>query len=298
MMAAKRVRDGGLLPAAPANLAAIPDGPLVRILSELRAAELRGLACVCRGWRLGVDGSRTQLWYGLAAMHGLRMPTHSRSLRSKASPRETFIAAWEAARRATRQLLDKRAMSCVRAMQTKDAVGFVGRALQPQPRGRDGTPGASALPVAHEIAWQMRDGNATLLHAAARYGRTRCAVLLLDTAEAQAEARAQAGAGVPTGGGRSAIPLPLTGIVDAGGATPLLMAAWCGHLQVVQLLLSRGARPEPRGVPPLRSSCGGRGPFDAATWAARKGFGDIAICIANHAIRDAGHGRGDLADGR
>ena len=69
LMAAKRAC--GRLRALVANLAAIPDDPLALVLYGLKPAELRGLACVCRGWRVGVDSRRTQLWYGLAAMHGL-----------------------------------------------------------------------------------------------------------------------------------------------------------------------------------------------------------------------------------
>ena len=62
---------------------------------------------------------------------------------------------------------------------------------------------------------------------------------------------------------------------DRGGFTPLLMAAWCGHKLLVGMLLNAGAPIDDVGVPPLTSSCGGKGPFDAATWAERKGYGRI-----------------------
>ena len=76
--------------------------------------------------------------------------------------------------------------------------------------------------------------------------------------------------------------ISLLELKDAGGFTPLLVAAWCGHIDLVKLLLSRGASTEPKGGPPMTSACGGVGPYDAETWAARKGFGDVvlAICAA------------------
>ena len=62
---------------------------------------------------------------------------------------------------------------------------------------------------------------------------------------------------------------------------------------------------EPTAVPPLTSSCGGKGPFDAQTWAARKGYHDVeqAIVAAYHlrkfyeAVRDPGSWKDGSAAG-
>ena len=106
-------------------------------------------------------------------------------------------------------------------MRRSDSVAPLRRALEGKP----------PLPVAHELGARARDESATLLHGAARYGRLKCARLLLDSAGEH----------------------PLLELKDAGGFTPLLMAAWCGHLEMVRLLLSRGASTEPEGVPPMTS---------------------------------------------
>ena len=78
---------------------------------------------------------------------------------------------------------------------------------------------------------------------------------------------------------------PLLARKDRGGFTPLLMAAWCGQVDVTRLLLNAGAPIDDVGVPPLTSSCGGKGPFDAATWAERKGYDRIVDGIST-AIKD------------
>eukprot|EP00966_Prymnesium_polylepis_P330555 7386178-Prymnesium_polylepis.1 len=45
---------------------------------------------------------------------------------------------------------------------------------------------------------------------------------------------------------------------------------------MVKLLLSRGASTGDVGIPPMTSACGGKGPYDAETWADRKGFHAVA----------------------
>lgn len=214
----------------------------------------------------------------------------------------------------------------VQVMMQRDGHAELQKELQKAPRL-----------AAHELDPAARDGHATLLHAACRYGRYECAraLLALDTADmipsrmetrrsgegrnvtADGEAtkeRARAGksgggkgdastsSGSASGGGTSggsgmrveaakeasaaesaaaeivaAHPLLLR--KDRGGFTPLLMAAWCGHKLLVGMLLNAGAPIDDVGVPPLASSCGGKGPFDAATWAERKGYDAIVARI-------------------
>ena len=169
------------------------------------------------------------------------------SLRSKTDLRRTLFAQHAKEQAARQRLFDEQTGQLVVSMRRSDSVAPLRRALEGKP----------PLPVAHELGAQARDESATLLHGAARYGRLKCARLLLDSAGEH----------------------PLLELKDAGGFTPLLMAAWCGHLEMVRLLLSHGASTEPEGVPPMTSACGGVGPHDAETWASRKGFTDISLAI-------------------
>jgi len=247
-----------------AALADLTDGPLAQLLAPLTIEELRLLPLVCSTWRL--DGSRVLLWYGLAAHHGIEMPKPSSraSLRSKADLRRTFFTQHLKEQAARRRHFDEQAGRLVLSMRSSDSVAQLRQALE--------STSQPPLPVAHELGARARDESATLLHAAARYGRLRCARLLLDKAAEQHTTWARLGQGwVAT--------IPVLEVKDAGGFTPLLMAAWCGHLALVKLLLSRGARIEPQGIPPMTSACGGTGPYDAETWAARKGFEAVAFTI-------------------
>ena len=75
--------------------------------------------------------------------------------------------------------------------------------------------------------------------------------------------------------------------VDDHHASPLLVASWAGQTRVVRLLLqtalivkddSHGRlqqHMELPGIPPLTSSCGGKGPKSAVVWAERKGFAAV-----------------------
>ena len=229
------------------RLADLPDDVLTVLLAALTVAELRLLPTVCRSWEL--DPSRSPLWYGLAASRRVEMPRTSSkfSLRSKADLRQTFFAACRAQRVAQLMLFDRRAFALVQAMALRDGAAALRRELAREP----------ALPVDHVLDSAARGGHATLLHAAARYDRVACASFLLDSAGSS----------------------PILEATDAGGATPLLVAAWCGHQRMVHLLLSRGAQTSAVGISPMTSSCGGKGPFDAATWAERKGFHDVVELI-------------------
>ena len=64
-------------------------------------------------------------------------------------------------------------------------------------------------------------------------------------------------------------------IQDENGLTPLAGASWAGHVKCVFDLLYAGADLRPQGTPPMTSSCGGKGPYDAETWAQRKGLVEI-----------------------
>ena len=88
-------------------------------------------------------------------------------------------------------------------------------------------------------------GGATLLHLAALHNRTRCVRVLVDfSADVDA--------------------------LDDLNMSPLAVGAWAGNEQVVRMLLDAGASLDARGIPPMSSACGGKGPYTAEEWARRK----------------------------
>ena len=208
-------------------------------------------------------------------------PSSRFSLRSKTDLRFTFFSCFRAQQLATRQLNDRRTWALVQVLRERDAAASMRRELDRKP----------ALPLAHRLELATHHGHATLLHATARYGRLACARLLLQRGD-----EGQRGdQGLHSCKGSSGN--ELLEALDGGGFTPLMMAAWCGHLSLVNLFLAHSSPLSPKGVPPMTSACGGKGPFDAETWAERKGFSRVA-----RAIRDAGsvpvraaRGHGDSA---
>ena len=259
------------------DVSRLGDDVLALLLAPLKIRELIAVDSVCKRWRF--DSSKADLWYDLAAVHNIALPLRtSRGLRSKTDLRKTFIAACATQHAARLRNWDSRAMAIVRLMRSRDALVSMDAELRKHPQ----------LPVAHVLDPADRGGHATLLHAACRYGRVMCATHLLNAANnllAADMARTELlNAAFEASGVCNSN--PLLEIADAGGCTPLIEAAWSGHLDVVKVLLARGAATEPAGVPPLTSSCGGRGPFDAQTWADRKGYDDVA-----RAIRAAYHVR-------
>lgn len=111
----------------------------------------------------------------------------------------------------------------------------------------------ASAPLAHH-------GGATLLHIACRRGRLRCVKELIESRHAVLDA------------------------VDEGHFTPLASAAWAGHATIVRYLVGRGADRRMAGVPPMSSSCGGRGPFTALEWASRKRAHHAAV--DQHTVAD------------
>ena len=299
-------------------LADLPDDALVLVLTRLPVAEQKRFGTVCRHWAF--DDGRCDLWRGLASARGIDLPRPSaRSSRSKTKLRSTYFTMCKAQAASERRALDTQAVAMVAMMRQRDCVSQLRKELDKAPRL-----------AAHEMDPANRDGHATLLHAACRYGRCECAKALLavavDTADmipcppregtvsengakARAEVRNMLGGGgaSSSSSGRETIAgstkaaevevaaaeaaaheaneaarvtmHPLLARKDRGGFTPLLMAAWCGHEHLTRWLLNAGAPTDDVGVPPLTSSCGGNGPFDAATWAGRKGYDGIVDLI-------------------
>ena len=250
-------------------LADIPDGPLANILAHLDDVnDIRRLSIVSKSWHVG--GERVDLWLALAMQRGVNMPARSkRGLRSSVDLRRTFFAHHASQQALRTQALDARAWALINTMRTRDAAEQLKRELLKDP----------ALPAGHCLDPSKYLGHSTLLHAAARFGRLRCARVLLELGAEQRWTSLAPGAMLQDN--------VLTTLTDGGNFTPLTMAAWCGHLAVVNELLRHGAQDDVLGTPPMTSACGGVGPFNGETWARRKGFEDVARSIrAKRVLRE------------
>ena len=214
------------------DLGSLADDVVALVFATLKLDELQQIGRVCKRWKF--SGARTNLWYDLAEVHGVRLPRISaRSLRSKTDLRSTFFAACATQHAVCRQRWDARCMRLVQLMCARDAVSALTQELCHEPQ----------LPVTHVLDPANRCGHATLLHAACRYGRLNCATHLLNVAKGAAHCDMASPPGLSAALQRAGCTRsnPLTEITDGGGCTPLVIAAWCGHLDVVNLLLSRGA---------------------------------------------------------
>lgn len=218
----------------------MPDDLLTCVLGHVSLEDLRATSCADR------LTNRDQLWYSMAAKHGVQLPQPSSRFATRASKRDLRCSFWTAvaAQLVQRTLLaDKLVWDLWLKLHKSDAAAAVHKALKSHPW----------LDVNHRL--QFYHGS-SLLHLAARRGRLRCVRLLVEQHGADADA------------------------LDGGNFTPLSMAAWSNRKAVVMFLLrSCNADTRPRGTPPMTSSCGGRGPHTAEEWAARKGFDDIARAI-------------------
>ena len=65
-------------------------------------------------------------------------------------------------------------------------------------------------------------------------------------------------------------------VTDARGMNVLIMAAWSGKLHIVKFIFEHCREDQlemmlcAKGIPHMTSACGGKGPFNALTWARRK----------------------------
>ena len=67
------------------DLAALPDDSLMLVLAQLPVSDLqRVTSLVCSAW---VFQERAALWYGLARLHGIRMPRQASRFSSRSSSR-------------------------------------------------------------------------------------------------------------------------------------------------------------------------------------------------------------------
>ena len=186
-----------------------------------------------RARRRYLSAERVTLWRSLARSHGIVLPAVAHSGSARAVTRNAcnlkmaFLRGFAAKQRALDALADREIWQMWMAMHARDSPASVRRLAQKHPD----------IPLTHALRFY---GHRTLAMLAAWRGRLR---MLQEVA-------AMAG------------PASLT-VADDGGFTPLCFAAWAGHDSVVSWLVAQGVPLDAQGVPPLTSSCGGRGPFTA-----------------------------------
>jgi hypothetical protein len=220
----------------------LPEDILVNILSRLDSSSLedalRSLPCVCSSWRQALSNDKTRFWNLLAKRQGI--PRLGRR-----NPKQAFFRRQREIREASEKKTDRLVQQLVKRLCKSDCVAYIRKKLLVYPQ------------IAHHRVASME--NRTLLHYASWYGRTKTVELLLEDYQASLFR------------------------VDDSNATPLLIAAWAGQAATVKILLAKLATlPDSnkcldlKGVPPLTSSCGGKGPKTALCWAQRKDFPRVA----------------------
>jgi hypothetical protein len=289
----------------------LPDEILWNILTRLDPIEqvLTTIPRVCRAWNRALDGDQTRFWIGLTELHGIKVGKRQqlkRRRRRNTNAKRTFFKRKRETDQALRLETDQVVWEIWKRLRKKDCVGWVRKRIashnhqnEQQSKGSDNdndndndnnTLNNSVSIVHHPVRGLERR---TLLHLACWCGRTNTVRMLLEQQGASRH------------------------VVDDWNATPLLIAAWDGHEGVVRLLLEKqllfkeekqtqqkdddddnGTHTHKEeyyylnlpGVPPLTSSCGGRGPKTAICWAERKGHESI-VRLLERAGADTSHRR-------
>ena len=230
----------------------LPDEVLANILSRLESIEetLTVLPVVCRSWAQIFGSDKDRFWSLLAnsILGSASMGQRRRCRNSK----KMFFQRYFQQKEAKCREADREILKLAARLAKNDCVAHIRKHIKANPNF-----------VHHKVSSHE---HRTLLHYASWYGRVKTVQFLV-----QDDCRASIWE------------------LDDSHASPLLIAAWAGKTKVVRLLLSflssDASKDEDnnrqqdylnqKGVPPLTSSCGGKGPKTALCWARRKGFKDI-----------------------
>ena len=226
----------------------LPEEILINILSRLEPIEetLTVLPLVCRSWAQTFGPEKDRFWLLLATnILGLTSRGQRRCCRNS---KKAFFKRYFQQKVAKLQEADRKVlMLTTKRLANNDCTAYIRKQIKANP----------GL-VNHKVSSHE---HRTLLHYACWYGRVKTVQFLV-----QDDCRASIWE------------------LDDSHASPLLIAAWAGKTKVVRLLLSLLLSEDSnrqqdylnqKGVPPLTSSCGGKGPKTALCWARRKGFIDI-----------------------
>ena len=232
----------------------LDDGSIERILSTL--------SLVCRSWSDAFGEEKTRFWNGLSDRYGIPL-NGGRRRRSTANVKRNFFCRKRQVDEARRLEADKAVWEIWKRLRKGDCVTWVQKRLRPI---HPSTPPRKRNSICHHRVRGLE--NRTLLMLACWWGRHRTVRWLLKQDDELG-------------------PSSSIFCVDDGNASALLIAAWAGHIAVVKLILERvvvlaqsdrnliSHHLNLEGIPPLTSSCGGRGPKTAICWAERKGFRSV-----------------------
>jgi hypothetical protein len=259
------------------SLCELPDDVLVLLLLQLPWRDVaRVTGCVSKSWRIT---GRPDVWFRLARSRDVSMPVISgRGLRSEKDPRRAFFHGakrQEEYRRAEtenlltgflqklkrgevpRSVLAKLFASEQNKSEAPGYLAGLGAGVQagvgcaaskcPSSQQREAGIGSRQLDVNHRLV--LHSGR-TVAFFAAWMGRLKTLQRLV--VEFGADLSQE----------------------DDNDFSPLAVAAWAGQDKIVRWIVELSGHPygDPlrRGVPPMTSSCGGKGPFTPLEWVRRK----------------------------
>ena len=256
---------------------------VVDYLSEDRIEKiLSTLPLVCRSGSKAFGAEKIRFWNGLGERYGIpvHLSNRRRRQRSAANVKRNFFLRKQQIDEARRLQTDKIVWQIWKRLRKSDCVAWVEKRLQSIDRSST-KPNNCNIICRHRVRGLE---NRTLLMLACWWGRHRTVRWLLEQDDELG-------------------PSSNVFYVDDGNASALLIASWAGHIAVVKLLLERleivsqsdrniiTQHLNLEGIPPLTSSCGGRGPKTAICWAERKGFRNV-VRVLEEAGASTGHRNG------
>ena len=246
----------------------LPEEILINVVSTLGESLediLSVLPLVSRRWNHTFGSENTRFWAVLAKSRCMSM------ISRRQHPKRAFLKRYLQQKEAGRLEKDRIVIRLIHRLEKRDCVMHVKRQLSAH---------NSNLSLVHHRL-RTRE-NRSLIHYACWYGRAKTVKLLVEEHH------------------QASLLLEL----DDSNASPLLPAAWAGQVNVVRIVLNKLKEADVKmtreqrqsyldmvGLPPLTSSCGGKGSKSALLWAQRKGYTDVVKLLER-----AGATRKETAD--
>lgn len=265
----------------------LPEHLLVNILLRIEPEEefikaLQAIPCVCHTWRRAFAAD-ARFWVLLSeTCHRTSTTSNQRRItrRQHGNVKHAFFRRHTERVEARHRRQDAFVEGVVRRLRTSDCVAWIRRRWTEEQRQEESLRSRErALALLCHPARFLE--HRTILHYACWYGRNKTIKWLLSTvSKGDAKNYRKQTSGYTL----------VQYVLDDSDATPLLLAAWAGQAAAVRLLLENGANDDSRkqifnqllhqkGVPPLTSSCGGKGTKTSLEWARRKGFSSVVYLL-------------------
>lgn len=219
---------------------------------------------------------------------------HTRTTTIRNNSKTQFFKRRKEIRCSNRQEADTLILQCIERLKKIDCVAYIRKqTMSISLSSSSSSPSSFQQRQRTKIIMHHRVAeleHRTIFHYACWYGRTKTISFLLSLQHALNNTN-------NNNRNSSSVPSASSSMVeglDDSNASPLLIAAWAGQTPVVKRLLKeslswtknyksnsndndnsnqcRMSIFDVKGVPPLTSSCGGKGPKTALVWAKRKGF--------------------------